>query len=44
MSHLLKGGNVGQNIINNTIAPPRETLCVQIIPSFKFATEHYCLS
>ena len=35
MSHLLKGGNVGQNIINNTIAPPRETMCVQIIPGFK---------
>ena len=35
MSHLLKGGNVGQNIKKNQFLPPRDTMCVQIITGFK---------
>ena len=35
MPHLLKGGNVGQNIKKNQFLPPRDTMCVQIITGFK---------
>ena len=35
MSHLLKGGNVGQNIKKNQFLPPRDTMCVQITTGFK---------
>ena len=35
MSHLLKGGNVGQNIKKNQFLTPRDTMRVQIIIGFK---------
>ena len=36
MSHLLKGGNVGQNMKKNqSPPPPRDTMCVQITTGFK---------
>ena len=37
MSHLLKGGNVGQNMKKNQFPPPpppRDTMCVQITTGF----------
>ena len=49
MSHLLKGGNVGQNMKKNQFPapPPHGTQCVCKLPlvlRWKFAPEHHCLS
>ena len=46
MSHLLKGGNVGQNIKKNQFLP-HGTQCVSklsLVLRRKFAPEHHCLS
>ena len=41
VSHILKGGNVGQKIINNSMLLQRETFWVQIMSGFKAEVSYF---